>query len=100
MARWGDFYGWIRLAYRGFASSWGSDGSTLFGSVNPLRRVGYMGVLWDDVLLSPDDRNPQRATITQRRHLRIPWWPYWSPRGYHGAVMIAGKKVQTTLARR
>jgi hypothetical protein len=41
MARWEDFCGqfllWLRSASRGFPASWGSDGSTLFGSVNPLR---------------------------------------------------------------
>jgi hypothetical protein len=41
----------------------------------------YAGVLWDEVKLTPDYRNPQRATITLRRRLRVPWWPYWPPPG-------------------
>jgi hypothetical protein len=47
MARWEDFCGqfllWLRSASRGFATSRGCDGSTLFGSVNPLRRAGLYG---------------------------------------------------------
>jgi hypothetical protein len=47
--------------------------------------------LWDEVKLTPDDHNPQRATITLHRHFRIPWWPHWSPTGNHGVEVIAGR---------
>ena len=61
---------------------WCPNESTIF---NPITlkgfeqeyRRGYTGVLWDEVRLTPDYRNPQRATITLRRRIRIPWWPYW-----------------------
>jgi hypothetical protein len=54
------------------------------------------GVLGDEVMLRPDDRNPHRATITLRRHFRLPWWPNWSPAAYQGAA-IARRELNITL---
>jgi hypothetical protein len=72
-------------------SLWRPDGSTMFDPVVPLRfERGYAGVLWDEVVLTPDHRAPQRATITLRRRIRIPWWQEWSPAAYQGAAAIAG----------
>lgn len=42
---------------------------------------GYAGVLWDEVALAPDRRDPQYATITVRRRIVIPWWRSWLPAG-------------------
>jgi hypothetical protein len=76
---------------------WRPDGSTMFDPVVPLRfDRGYAEVLWDEVALTPDERDPQRATITLRRRIRIPWWPYWSPTVHQGAA-IARRKLNITL---
>jgi hypothetical protein len=73
------------------------DESTLLGAVKPLRFAwDDAGVLWDEVRRTPDYRNPQHATITLRRHLRILWWLYWSPAAYQGAA-IARRKLNSTL---
>ena len=73
------------------------DEATLLGSVKPLRFAwDDAGVLWDEAVLTPDYRNPQRATITLRRHLRIPWCPWWSPTSYRSAA-IARRKLNITL---
>ena len=40
----------------------------------------WSGYLWDQVVLVPDDSDPQRARITVRRRIVIPWWRYWPPR--------------------
>jgi hypothetical protein len=63
-------------------SLWRLDGSpvTTLGFVPGYVR-GYAGVLREEVMLTPNYRHPQHATITLRQHLRIPWWPYWSPTG-------------------
>jgi len=82
---------------------WHADESTMFDQVNPMRfERAYAGVLWDEVRLFPDYRDPQRATITLRRHIRIPWWPYWSPAAYYyfvtlniGLTPIGAAKAQT-----
>src|SRR5262245_44661959 len=76
---------------------WHADESPRFDQVNPLHfEREYAGVLWDEVMLLPDDRDPQRATIVLRRHLRIPWWSSWSPTGNREAEVIVGKKLNTT----
>ena len=80
---------------------WHADESPRFDQVNPLHfERENAGVLWDEVVLLPDHRDPQRATIVLRRHLRFPWWSSWSPTGNRGAEAIAEKKSNTTLARR
>jgi len=73
-------------------SRWCPDTSTRYDPVTTLgfeRQYawGYAGVLWEEVMLTPDYRHPQRALITLRRHLRIPWWPWWSPAAYQGAAI-------------
>jgi hypothetical protein len=100
----GPPYGWYFTLSRtiegqqwNVRSLWRPDGSTMFDPVVPLWfERGYAGVLWDEVVLAPDHRDPQRATITLRRHLRIPWWPYWSPAAYQAAA-IARRKLNITL---
>jgi hypothetical protein len=78
-------------------SLWQPDGSTMFDPVWPRRfERGYVGVLWDEVMLTPDERDPQRATITLHRRIRIPWWPYWSSAAYQG-VAIARRTLNITL---
>ena len=64
----------------GTRSLWRPDGSpvTTLG-FEPGYARGYAEVLWDDVRLTLDHRDPQRATIKLRRRIRIPWWQYWSP---------------------
>jgi hypothetical protein len=54
---------------------WRPDGSSMYDPVVPLRfERRYAGVLWDEVVLTPDHRHPQRATITLRQRIRIPRW--------------------------
>lgn len=61
-------------------SRWRPDGSTMYDPVTPLRfEWGYTGVLWDEVVLIPDHDQPQHATITLRRRIRISWWQLWAP---------------------
>jgi hypothetical protein len=64
------------------AGSWRPDGSTsTYDPVVPLRfERGYLGVVWDEVVLAPDRRDPQRATIMVRRRIEIFWW-HWPPTG-------------------
>jgi hypothetical protein len=103
----GPAYAWYITLSRTLAAQqwndrtlWRPDGSSMFDPVTPLRfERGYAGVLWDEVVLTPDHRAPQRATITLRRRIRIPWWPSWSPAAYHGAA-IAGRTLNPTLPRR
>ena len=67
---------------------WRPDGSTMFDPVTALRfERGYAGVLWDEVELVPDHRDPQRATIRLRRRIRIPWWQEWLPAGHQDAAI-------------
>ena len=72
----------------------------MFDPVVPLRfERGYAEVLWDEVVLTPDHRHPQRATVTLRRSIRIPWWPYWSPAAYQGAASGAVSMASTISVR-
>jgi hypothetical protein len=70
---------------------WRPDGSTMFDPVTPLRfERTYAGVLCDEIVLAPDHRDPQRATITLRRRIRIPWWQEWSLAGFQDAEIAEG----------
>jgi hypothetical protein len=55
---------------------WQPDGSTMFDPVWPRRfEWVYTRLLWDEVVLIPDQNHSQRATIRLRRSIHIPWWP-------------------------
>jgi hypothetical protein len=61
---------------------WRPDESSIYDPVVPLSfERGYAGVVSDEVVLVPDRRDPQRATIMVRRHISIPWWGYWLSAG-------------------
>ena len=61
---------------------WRPDESSIYDPVAPLSfERGYAGVLWYEVVLTPDRRDPQRATITVRQHIIIPWWRSSLPAG-------------------
>jgi hypothetical protein len=93
----GPAYAWYFTLSRTIAaqhwnasSLWRPDGSTMFDPMTTLGfERGYAGVLWDEVVLAPDHRHPQRATITLRRRIRIAWWRYWSPAADQGAAATA-----------
>jgi hypothetical protein len=81
----GPPYAWYFTVTRNLENSgwralnrWRPEESSTYDPIVPLRfERQYPGVVWDQLVLVPDRRDPQRATITMRRRISIRWWRYW-----------------------
>jgi hypothetical protein len=90
----GPPYAWYFTVTRNLETSgflllnrWRPDESPTYDPIVPLRfEREFATLLWDEVVLTPDRGDPQRARITVRRRIIIPWWPLaqWGRDGLAG----------------